>query len=101
MKSLVKMTREEKNNFQPQPSVVDRRYEKCSHVEIVDRLPPPTVVDTRKSVEDARAKGVEQELPIQHGAASSAPVIAALGKGARGKKRPRSTNDVVGGPSQE
>ena len=57
------MTKAEKDNFQPQPSEVDRRYEKCSHVEIVDSLLPPTVVDMRKSVEDARAKGAAQELP--------------------------------------
>ena len=160
MLSLVKMTKAEKDNFQPQPSEVDRRYEKCSHVEIVDSLHPPTVVDTRKSVEDARAKGAAHELPIQDGAVGTsetgiltekefvmfmgrtackdrdliqtcwnqfvlrtgslmlrqkwaidlikvrmaealpAPVIAALGEGTRGEKRPRSSNEVVGGPSQ-
>ena len=61
--SLVEMTKAEKERFQPQPSKEDRIYETCSHVEIVDSLPPPTVWDTRKSVEDARAKGAAQELP--------------------------------------
>lgn len=89
--SLMKMTREEKDNFQPQPSEADRRYEKSSHVEIVDSLLPPTVVDTRKSLEDARAKGAAHELPIQDGE---------VGEGTRGEKRPRSSDEVVGGPSQ-
>ena len=91
VQALVGMSREEKENFQPQPSEADRRYGKCSHVDIVDSLPPPTVVDLRKSVEDARAKGATHEMQIQDGE---------VREGTRLGKRPRSSSGVVGGPSQ-
>ena len=47
-----------------------------------------------------RQKWAIDPIKVRMAEALPAPVIAALGEGTRREKRPRSSNEVVGGPSQ-
>ena len=64
MAALLAMSGKDKIQFCPQPSEEDRKYDTCSHVEIVDGLPPPIVWDMRKTVVEARAMGEAQAAEV-------------------------------------